>query len=208
MADLFSSIGDAVGGLFGMGSSSDPFKDASKQYTKYADQAASYQNPFYQSGKRSIPQYEDWLKGMSDPSEFINNLMGGYSTSPYSQYEQDQSMRASNNAASASGLTGSTPYQLQAQENASNLANKDMEQWLSHVLGINTEYGQGLNTNINRGQQAGNQLSGIYSNLGSQMGNAAYGSSMAQQSSLANLLSGLLGIGSNIPGLSKYNIGY
>lgn len=192
MADLFSSIGSTIGGLFGGGG--DPYKDAMKQYKMYADKAAGYQNPFYQSGVNSIPQYEDWLKGMSDPSQFINNLMGGYSESPYSQYQQQQSMRAAQNMGSANGLSGSTPMMLQAQQNAQDISSKDMDQWLQNVLGVNTQYGQGLNTNINRGQQSANQLSNIYSNLGNQMGGAKYGQGMANQSKFSDLISGLLGL--------------
>jgi hypothetical protein len=197
MADLFSSLGSIAGGLFGNGG--DSYKDAMKQYKKYADKSSGYQDPFYQSGKNSIPQYEQWLSGMSDPSQFINNLMGGYSESPYAQYQQQQGMRAAQNIGSATGLSGSTPLMLQSQQNAQDISSKDMDQWLQNVLGINNQYGQGLNTNINRGQGAANNLSNIYNNLGNQMGGAAYGAGMANQSQLSNILSGLLGIGSNIP---------
>lgn len=197
MADLFSSLGDLLGGLFG----GNPYNDAMKQYSKYANKAAGYQNPFYQSGVNSIPQYEDWLSSMQDPTAFINNLMGNYQESPYAHYQQEQGMRAGTNAASASGLTGSTPFAQQLQENAQNISSKDMDQWLGRVLGINTEYGQGLNTNINRGQQAGNMLSNIYSGLGSQMAGAKFGSGMANQSNLSNILSGILGLGQYFTGL-------
>jgi hypothetical protein len=192
MADLFSSLGSTIGGLFGNGG--DPYKDAMKQYTKYSNKAAGYQNPFYESGKNSIPQYEQWLQGMSNPSEFINNLMGGYSESPFAKYQQEQSMRAAQNMGSANGLSGSTPLMLQAQENSQNISSKDQNQWLQNVLGANTEYGQGLNTNINRGQGAANNLSNIFSNLGNEMGGAAYGKGIANQSQFSDLISGLLGL--------------
>lgn len=198
MADLFSSMASLAGGLFGSGD--DAYKDMMKQASAYADKAASYQNPFYDAGTAAIPQYQDWLSGMSDPSAFINNLMGGYSASPYSQYEQEQAIRAANNMGSASGLTGSTPMQLQAQENAANIANKDMEQWLAHVLGINTQYGQGLSTEIGRGQQSANQLSNIYGSLGNLAAGGAYNADMAKQKQLSDILSGIFGIGSSAYG--------
>jgi hypothetical protein len=132
---------------------------------------------------------------MQDPTAFINNLMGGYQESPYAHYQQEQGMRAGTNMASASGLTGSTPFAQQLQENSQNISSKDMDQWLQNVLGINTQYGQGLNTNINRGQQSGNMLSNIYSNLGNQMGGGAFGSTMANNAKFSDILSGLLGIG-------------
>lgn len=193
MADLFSSAGTLAGGLFG--SPDDPYKKMMKQATRYADQAASYQNPFYNSGVNSIPQYEEWLGGMKDPSEFINNLMGGYSASPYAQYQQEQSMRSANNMASANGLSGSTPMMLQAQENASNISSGDMNNWLSQVLGINTQYGSGLNNNINRGQQSANNLSNIYGSLGNLSAGGAYNAELAKQQRTADIISGLLGMG-------------
>lgn len=199
MADLFSSLGSLVGGLFGGGG--DPYNDAMKQYSKYANKAAGYQNPFYQSGVNSIPQYESWLTSMQDPTAFINNLMGGYQESPYAHYQQEQGMRAGTNMASATGLTGSTPFAQQLQENAQNISSKDMDQWLQNVLGINTQYGQGLNTNINRGQQSANMLSNIYSGLGNQMAGGAYGRGMAGQQQLSDILSGILGLGQYFTGL-------
>jgi len=52
-------------------------------------------------------------------------------------------MRAANNIGSATGMTGSTPMMQQAQQNAQNISSGDMQNWLSQVLGINNQYGQG-----------------------------------------------------------------
>jgi hypothetical protein len=180
-------------GLFGGGQ--DPYKDASNQYKKYADQAASYQQPFYNAGTAAIPQYQSWLSSMSDPSAYINNLMGGYSQSPWSQYEQQQAMNAANNMGSASGLTGSTPLQLQAQQNASNISSQDMQKWLNNVLGINQMYGQGQQYLIGSGQQSANSLSKIYEELARQMGMSAYGQAAFQNQNASNMIGGLADIG-------------
>lgn len=192
MASMWDSLGGIAGGLFGLGN--DPYKDAMKKMKRYTDQAAGYQNPFYNEGKNAIPQYQDWLSGMKDPSAFINDLMGGYQESPWSNYLQDQSMRAAKNMGSASGLTGSTPLMLQAQENSQNLASQDMEKWLSNVLGINTQYGSGLNNEINRGQQSANMLSNLYSGLGGDMAGASYGSNMNTNRNMSSILAGLFGL--------------
>ncbi|HXK00701.1 MAG TPA: hypothetical protein VNF93_02305 [Buchnera sp. (in: enterobacteria)] len=191
-----------LGGLFG-GDPSKPYKDASKQLTQYTNQAATYQNPFYNAGTAAIPQYQKYLSKMSDPTKFINDIMGGYSQSPYSEYEQEQAIRAANNMASSSGLTGSTPLMLQEQENAENISNKDMETWLNHVLGINTQYGQGLEHEVGMGEKSANSLSRMYEMLGQEMAKAKYGEEAAKNSAnssmfgdLGSLISGaLIGFG-------------
>lgn len=187
---------------FLFGDPSDPYKDASEQYEQYAKKAAGYQSPFYYAGKGAIPKYQNWLKSMSDPAAFINDLTGQYQTSPQEQYAQQQAMRASQNMGSATGLTGSTPMQMQAQENAANIANQYQQEWLKNVLGINTEYGGGLSHLMGVGQQAGNQLSDIYSGLGQNLAQMSYGGSMAQQQQ-ANDLLGLL-LGGTLGGISGY----
>jgi len=188
MADLFSSLGGLVGGLFG---GKDPYKDASKQYEKYANQAASYQNPFYQAGTGALPQYQNYLQGMSDPSAFINNLMGGYQASPYSQYMQDQSIKAAQNAASASGLSGSSAMNQAIQQNAANISSQDMNQWLQNVLGINTQYGAGLGGLVGMGQGSANNLSNIYNSLGQNLAQGSYGSANASNQRMSDIFGGL-----------------
>lgn len=193
MAGLFDSLGSIAGGLFG----NDPNKEAMKQYKKYANKAANYQNPFFNAGTGAIPDYQNYLNNMKDPSKFINDLMGGYNESPYSKYLQDQSMRAANNMGSANGLSGSTPLTQFAQENASNIASGDMNQWLQNVLGINNQYGSGLNNLMGMGQGAANNLSNIFGNLGGQMGGAAAGSQNYQNKQISDILGGIFGLGSN-----------
>lgn len=188
MADLFSGLGSLFGGIFGGG---DPYKDAMKQYKQYANQAAGYQNPFYQAGQGTIPQYQNYLQSMSNPSQFINQLMGGYQESPHAKYLQDQSMRAGINAASASGLTGSSPMTQFMQENAANISSGDMNQWLQNVLGVNTQYGAGLGNMLGMGQGAANQLSNIYGTLGQNMGEGAYGSRQAKNQQMSDIFGGL-----------------
>ena len=77
--------------------------------------------------------YQDWLQTQKDPSKFINDQMANYQESPYAHYLQQQSMRAGQNAASASGLSGSTPLMQQMQQNSGQIASGDMNQWLQNV---------------------------------------------------------------------------
>lgn len=183
-------VGQLLGGLFG--NSGAPYGDAMKQFEKYFGRAGQYQNPFYNAGTGAIPQYQEWLQGMKNPSGFINNLMGGYQESPFAKFQQQQGVRAAQNIGSASGLTGSTPLTQFAQQNAQNISSQDMDQWLQHVLGINSQYGQGLGNLMSGGQGAANNLSNLMSQLGVLMGQGAYGQRTGENQDRSNIIGGLL----------------
>ncbi len=193
---MSSSLAQLFGGMFG--NSGSPYKNASNQYMNYANQGTAVQNPFLQAGTSAIPDYQTWLQSMQDPTAFINNTMGQYQESPWAQYEQKQSINAANNMGSASGLTGSTPMQLQAQQNASNISSQDMNQWLQNVLGINTQYGAGQQNLMNMGQQSANSLTNMYGQMGQNMGQMAYGQKAGQNQDFMNMLGG------GLSGLSSF----
>lgn len=191
------AAGGLLGGLFG--NSGDPYKKAMNEYRQYGQKGIDVQNPFYNAGKGAIGDYQQWLQGQKDPGQFMNNLQSQYQASPYSQYLQRQSMLAGQNAASMGGLPngmggagiGSTPMMQQMQQNAGNIASGDMNQWLQHALGINSQYGQGQQNLMQGGQGAANAMSGIYGNMGNQMGEAAYGRQAGHQQDMWNTIGGL-----------------
>jgi hypothetical protein len=183
-------LGQFLGGLFG--GSDKPYKDAMDQFQKYFKQAQGFQNPFWMAGVGALPQMQQYLAGMKDPSGFINKQMGKYKESPYAKYEQEQGLRAAQNMGSASGLTGSTPLTQFAQQQAQDISSQDMNTWLQNVLGVNTQYGQGLQGLIGGGQQAANSISDLLSKLGQLMGQGAYGAGAGKQQDTSNLIGGLV----------------
>lgn len=70
------SIPAIISGIWG--NAGKPYEEASDEINKYLPQAQGYLNPFVQAGQGAIPDFQNWLKGMKDPSGFINTLMGGY----------------------------------------------------------------------------------------------------------------------------------
>lgn len=178
--------------MFGLFGADKPYRDAQHQYNKYMNQANAAQQPYAQAGQGAIGDYQNWLQGQQDPSGFINNLMGQYQQSPYNQYLQQQSQFAGENGASASGLTGSTPFMQQQQQNAGNIAQGGMNDWLQNVLGINTQYGQGQQNLMQGGQTAANALSGLYQNQGNYNGEQAYNASRKRQQQYGDILGSLI----------------
>lgn len=187
-----SGLGGMLGGLFGNSGSS--YDKAMQQYQDYANRAQQTQQPYQDAGTGAIADYQKWLQGQQDPTKFINETMGQYQQSPYAQYLQQQAMRAGQNAASASGLMGSTPMMEQLQQNAGNIASQDQNQWLQNVLGINTQYGQGQQNLMSGGQNAANALTNLYNQMGQQMGEAAYGKNAGKKNDFWNTIGGGLGI--------------
>ncbi len=182
LASIFS-------GLFG--NSDGGYGDAMKQFKKYFEQANGTQNPFYNAGQQGMGNFQNWLSGMQDPSKFINGLMGQYQESPFAKFQQQQGVRAGQNAASASGLTGSTPFAQQLQQNAQNISSQDQNQWLQNVLGVNNQYGQGQQSLMQGGQHAGDFMSQLAMMMGNNMGAGAYGQKAGQNQDMNNIFSGI-----------------
>lgn len=179
-----------LGGMFG--NTGKPYEKAMGEWDKYLGQGINTQNPFYGAGVGAIPKYQNWADSMKDPSGFINNLMGQYQESPWAKYQQKQATRAATNFGSGTGLTGSTPLMQQAQENAANISSGDMKDWLSKVLGINTEYGAAEKGLMGQGQESANAITEMLKHFGDLMGEGAWNKERGKQIDNSNLWSGLL----------------
>jgi hypothetical protein len=191
---LTSGLSGMLSGLFG--NSGAPYDAAMNEYEQAQNKASGAQQPFWDAGTNAIPNLNQWLQKISDPSGFVNSLMGSYQQSPMAKYMQQQARRAGNNAASASGLMGSTPFGQQMEQTSADISSQDMQNWLANVFGINTQYGQGLTNEVGIGANAGNALTNMYSNFGNSMGEAAYGSKAGDNQDFTNLLGGGLSLAS------------
>ncbi|SRR5579872_6904809 len=187
------TFGQALPGFlqYFFGNSGAPYREARNAFTPFFNEAKGYQQPFYNQGVNAMGGYNDWVNSMKNPSDFINNLMSKYQESPYAHNLQQQSIRAGQNIGSAEGTIGSTPMQMQLQQNASNIASGDMNQWLQQVLGINTNYGGGLKNQMDTGQHAADFLSQLLSQGADYMGSAAYGEEAGRQNDKNSLWAGI-----------------
>lgn len=198
-----SGIGGILGGLFG--NSGKAYSDARNVYNQYypsaqgyLDQGRAVQNPFYNAGVGAVPGFQKWLSGMQDPTSFINSIMGQYHQSPWATAQQDQSQRAALNAASAGGLMGSTPLTQFAAQQAHDITSQDQQNFLQNVLGINTQYGTGLQNLMGGGQNAANVMSNLYGQSGQlqnqyaqALAELAYGERAGKEQDKNNLFGGI-----------------
>jgi len=148
IAALIQAAPHLLQGLFG--NSGDPSRNAGREYKNYYD--------------KNI----DAISGEKDPSGFINKLLGDYNQSDWAKNLTHQSTNAAVNAASASGLSGSTPLTQQIQQNAGKIASEDQNQWLQNVLGINKDY-------LDR-------FTGLTERQGKHAADASYGQTLGQNS--------------------------
>lgn len=183
-----SALTNILQGLFGF--SNDPYGKGMSQYSKYSNQAGGYQKPFYDAGVNSLSPYQARLAQMADPQAYFNSIMGGYNESPYAKYQQQESMNKSINEASNTGMTGSTPFQLQAQKNAQDISSKDMDKYFQDIMGINTDYMSGLNNLISGGEHSADVMTQLKNILGAVMGEGSYKQGIGNQNSFNSLISG------------------
>lgn len=174
--------------------SREPYADAQRDYDRYFNQGTGALNPYNQAGQNALGKYQDWLGDMQDPSGFINNLMGKYQESPYAQYSKRQAMRGGINAASAGGLIGSTPFQQGMAEQYNGIGSKDMQDWLSRVLGVNNEYGHGEADIFHTGANSANALANMYGRAASDQGDLAWAKANAGQQRSGGIIGGLFGL--------------
>lgn len=168
------------------------YGNAERAYDFNLDRATNEYQPYAQAGQGAINPFQQRLQDMSDPGQFINKAMSQYQQSPYATYLQKQSQRAGTNYASANGLSGSTPMAQYLQQNAHDISSGDMENYLKHFLGINTDYMAGQNKLMNNGLTAATGRSGFYNQAAPWMGNAEYGKERSRNMNDADRFSGLM----------------
>lgn len=143
----------------------------SPELEMYRQMATGGLQPYQQAGTQALGQYQTALAGMSDPTQFIGNIMKSYSTSPEAQQQIQQSTQAANSAASASGMLGSGAEQKALQQNAQQLTAADQQQYLQNIMGAQGQYMGGLQELLGGGQQAATTAGGFDMSTGQNIGN-------------------------------------
>lgn len=200
------NIGGIIGGIFGGGSSQDPYAAASGYYQQAQDylknlmnKAASGYDPYSKAGLAGLGAYQAGLGQLADPQAYYNQVMKGYQESPTAKFNIANATNAANAQAAASGLTGSSNNLDDVARITQGLQNQDEQQYYNNISGLMNKYLSGESGLANMGMGAQNALSGIYSNFGQDIaglyGNeaqAAYGSAQNRQNQNAGI-GGLIG---------------
>lgn len=149
----------------------DEYQDANQMLGNYLNQATSYLNPYYQAGTGALPQYQNALDNMKNPSEFYNQMMSGYQESPAAKFRQEQSVNSANARAAATGLSGSSNNLDDVSNITQGIIGQDQQQYFNNLMGINNNYMSGLGGLSNMGMGAAQGYGNLYSNFGNQQAN-------------------------------------
>lgn len=177
-----------AGGLYG---STQPYDAALGSLNQSWQQAQGYHQPYWQAGVNALPGINNWLQGMQNPSGYVNDLMGQYQQSPWAKFQTQQGTRAANNAASANGLIGSTPLAQANADYARQISSQDMQSWLGNVLGINSQYGQGMFNLAGMGQNSANSLTNYLSEQAKAQAQMSAAQGQASNNDMWNMGAGL-----------------
>lgn len=101
-----------------------------------------YYQPYMDAGTQAIPQLEQQYTNLiTDPGATFNQMGQSFQQSPGFDFQMQQALQGSNQAAAAGGMAGSPQHEQQNQQLATNLANQDYYNYMNQVMGL---YGQGL----------------------------------------------------------------
>ena len=173
-----ADIGDFLARLFG-GDPSKPYQDAQNTYNQYAQKVFGYLDPYNQAGQKGLGNWQAMLQKMSDPQAFVNNILSGYKMSPAAQMQLQQGQNAISNAASASGMLGSSAFGGNMAQYAEGLTANDMQNYLNNILGVNRDVLGGYRDISGMGLQAGGQEANYANQQAAANANLAYDQSQA-----------------------------
>lgn len=166
IAGLIGGGAKALGGLFGLGGGrgKNPANAGIKELNNIPGQVKPYYDPYINAGRDSLGKLQDQYGQLSsDPGKRFSELGAGYTQSPGYQATLREALSGANNAAALGGGGGLGTYghQQLAAGAAGDVANKDYEQYINHIMDL---FGKGLtgegqlNT---QGQQASERYADI-----------------------------------------------
>ncbi len=135
----------------------DPSQEANKYYDQIPGQVAPHYDPYINAGKESLDKLKaEYELMLNNPGELINKLGSGYKQSPGYEATLRAALSGANNAAALGGGGGlGSPGAINnTAQVAGDVANKDFETYLKHVLGLHTEGLGGEQTLETQGQNA------------------------------------------------------
>lgn len=177
MANMLGSLGSVLTGGLSMlpGLFGNPADDAMGYLNKIGDTARQQYEPYQQQGQEAYGQMSPALGQMSsDPSGYINKMMGGYQQSPQFKNSLQEALRAAQNTAAAGGMVGSGQDQLGESRLADYMSQNDMQNYLNNVMGAQKTGLQGEQNVYGQGYDATKQLTDSLMNMFGSQSTLAY----------------------------------
>ncbi len=164
------------------------YRKAQKEYQKGWEQSQGYQKPYWQSGMDQIGKLTGAEDKLLNPAGLQDEWSSGYEMSPYAKQLQEQSMSQGLDAASSMGLLGSSSALQSLQSGASNIMQKDRENYMDDLM-KKFLAGIGLGQNIySTGAQTGGNLGREAMNFGEGNAGFEFNKSEAPMQMLMNIM--------------------
>ena len=204
-------------GFFGGGSSN--YQNPADSAMPYMEQIPGTITPYYQpyidwgqqAGNSMAQQYGEMA---TNPQDYYNSMMSGYTESPAYQYNYDQAMQQQQGAAAAGGYTGTYYDQQQQAKNSTGLLAQDQQQYYNNVTGAQRYGLQGQSHMFDTGYKASNTLATMLGqNLAEEAGLQYKGTSFEdqmkaqQRNNRMGLLGTTIGATAGVAGMSHGNSG-
>jgi len=171
---------------------SDPYGDAQKYLGQYEQILNQAYDPYIEYGMRAMPTLEEqYALLLSNPAAVQAMLGQGFEESPGYEFQMDQAMNASNQAASAGGMLGTPSHTQQSMGVAQGLAAQDYWNYYNQNASLYNQGLTGTQGQFDTGFNATNQKQGAMGNLYGSKANLANAQGQSQQ----NMFSSLLGAG-------------
>lgn len=191
-------LGGIASGLMGMlgGGGQNPSAAAMPYLNQIQGINQKTLGPYNQMGQQAGGQLNTQYGNLlSNPGGMINNIGQSYHQSPGFQFAMRQALMGSNNAAAAGGMAGSPMNTQQNMGLATNLANQDYYNWMSHAQGMYGAGLQGMQNMYGVGAESANNMASNMSQAFSQQAQAAYAGqenqNQNQSSSWGNIIGGI-----------------
>jgi hypothetical protein len=159
--------------MFGGGQS--PSDAARPYFDKIPGQLEGIYGPYMEQGqdayRRVSPIYDQM---MSNPAEYLEKMMGGYTQSKGYGLQRDEALRALGNSAAAGGMRGTLSDMEDSSRLGAALQGQDMQQWLQNVMGIQGQGMGGMQNIYQTGAGMAPSYAGDLSNATSTLGQLAY----------------------------------
>lgn len=172
------------------------YREAGDVARDYYSQAQGFQQPYLAQGQEAYGQLGPAMQRLLNPQQLQGEWISGYEMSPYAQQQAEMARQQGVDAASALGLTGSSPALRAMQAGTSNIVAQDRQRYLDDLM---QKYmgGVGLAQNIyGTGAQTASQAANQALNMGQRMSELMYG----QQAAPGQMFGQLLGTGAGLAG--------
>lgn len=187
--------------LFG-GKSSNPANAAMPYLNQIPGMTMPFMQPWFNAGAGALPGLQDQYGQLTnDPSKRLNEIGQGYKESPGLQFAIKKAMDAQGRAAAAGGMAGSPQHQEYNTELATNYANQDYNNYMNNALGLYKSGLGGQQGLAQMGQQSGQSIADMISQLLATQGAYAAGGQGAQNQQRSSLFGNLFSALGAFPGI-------